>query len=351
VLTPVVLAVADAVGASGGRMAAAYVAGYEVWGDLMLREPDHLNSKGWHPTAVFGPVAAAVAAAVLMRLDEAACRNAISLAASFAGGLMANFGSMAKPLHAGRAAQSGIIASRYAAAGLEAGPDAIENPLGLMRALSPAGKVNLSAPFDRDRKDWLIDRMALNIKKYPTVGASQRTIGALLALRAQQPIDPNAVRELVPLVSTRHALVMLFHAPTTALEAKFSLEFAVAAAVLRGKVGLAELNDAFVQSAEVQALMRKVRIETTEEIAPDYPNAAPADFVRVIMNDGSERITDKVRRATGHADLPLSTEQLWTKFIDCAEVAALPAAMARRLFDAMQRVDRLNAVEDIPTLP
>jgi len=296
-------------------------------------------------------VGAAVAAAVLMGLDEAACRNAVSLAASFAGGLMANFGSMAKPIHAGRAAQSGIAAARYAAAGLEASPDTIENPLGLMRALSPGGAVNLSRPFEHDRKDWLIDRMALNIKKSPTVGASQRTIDGLLALRAQQPIDPNAVRELVPLVSTRHALVMLFHAPKTALEAKFSLEFVVAAAILRGKVGLAELNDAFVQSPEVQALMRKVRIETTEEIAPDYPNAAPADFVRVIMNDGTERITEKVRRATGHADLPLSTEQLWAKFTDCAEGASLPPALARRLFDAMQRIDKLNSVEDIPTLP
>ena len=350
VLVPVVLALADAIGASGGRMAAAYVAGYEVWGALMRREPGHLHSKGWHPTAVLGPIAAAVAAAVVMRLDEDKARNAVALAASFAGGVMANFGTMAKPLHAGRAAQSGIVAARYAAAGMEAGTQAIESPLGLMQALSPAGAVDVTTPLDTLGRDWLIEKLALNIKKYPTVGASQRTIDALVALRAGRPIDPGAVREAIPQVSVRHAAVMPFHAPGTALEAKFSLEFAVAASIIRGKVGLAELNDTFVQSAEVQALMRKVRVTTTDEVDPDYPGAAPADFVRLVMNDGSEIVTGKVKRASGHADVPLSSEQLWAKFSDCAEGAAVAAPLARRLFDAMQRVDSLNGAEDIPTL-
>ena len=350
VLVPVILALADALGASGGRMAAAYVAGYEVWGALMRREPGHLHSKGWHPTAVLGPIAAAVAAAVVMRLEEDKARNAVALAASFAGGVMANFGTMAKPLHAGRAAQSGIVAARYAAAGMEAGAQAIESPLGLMQALSPAGAVDITTPLDTLGHDWLIEKLALNIKKYPTVGASQRTIDALVALRAGRAIDPAAIREVIPQVSVRHAAVMPFHAPTTALEAKFSLEFAVAAAVIRGKVGLAELDDSFVQSDQVQALMRKVRVTTTDEVDPDYPGAAPADFVRLVMNDDSEIVTGKVKRASGHADMPLSGEQLWIKFSDCAGAAAVAAPLARRLFDAMQRVDGLNGVEDIPTL-
>ena len=349
VLVPAIVAVADAVGASGARMAMAYVAGYEVWGTLMRREPGHLHSKGWHPTAVLGPVAAAVAAAVLMRLDAAACRNAVALAASFAGGVMANFGTMAKPLHAGRAAQSGIVAARYAAAGLDAGVQAIESPLGLMQALSPQGAVDVYTPMPLGRT-WLIEELGLNIKKYPTVGASQRTIDALVALRAQAGIDPGQVLEAVPLVSERHASVMPFHAPRTALEAKFSLEFCVAAAILRGKVGLFELTDAFVQSPEVQALMRKVRIATTTDSDPSYPGAAPADFVRLALADGSERVTEKVRRASGHADMPLDSAQLWSKFSECAQVAGVSGPQAKHFFDAMQAVDGLQGVEDIPSV-
>ena len=285
VLVPVILAVADARGATGMRMAQAYIAGYEVWGNLMRREPGHLHSKGWHPTAVLGPIAAAVAAAVLMRLDRDATRHAVALGASFAGGVMANFGTMAKPLHAGRAAQSGIQAAGMALAGIQAGATAL---------------------------------------------------------------DPAQVHEAIALVSEKHAAVMPFHHARTALEAKFSLEFVVAACLLRGKVGLAELQDDFVSSDAVQALMRRVRIDTTAEVDPGYPSAAPADFVRLRMTDGTEHATDKVRRATGHADLPLPTSELWAKFQECAQLVQATEDRARRLFDALQRIDALNGPEDIP---
>ena len=350
VLVPTILAVADAVGGSGARMAAAYVAGYEVWGNLMRREPGHLHSKGWHPTAVFGPVAAAVAASVLMRLDRLATRHAVALSASFAGGVMANFGTMAKPLHAGRAAQSGIHAAEMAQAGIEAGATVFESPVGLMQALSPAGKVDLSTPMPAAGQGGLIETLGLNIKKYPTVGASQRTIDALRGLLARQPIDPSQVLEAIALVGEKHASVMPFHQARTALEAKFSLEFVVAACLLRGTVGLAELQDTFVASEPVQALMRRVRIETTSEVDPSYPAAAPADFVRLRLADGREVVTDKVRRATGHADLPLSGGQLWDKFRECAQVVQATEAQARRLFDAMQRIDTLAGPEDIAEL-
>jgi 2-methylcitrate dehydratase PrpD len=351
VLVPVVLAVADATGASGNRMAAAYVAGYEIWADLMQREPDHLNSKGWHPTAVFGPIGAAAAAANLMRLPPEACRNAISLAASFAGGVMANFGSMAKSLHAGRAAQSGIIAARYAADGMQAGVDVLESPLGLLKALSPKGRVDVTTPFNRGKNDWLIEKTALNIKRYPVVGAAQRTIDAVLAWREKRDVNPDHIRELVPRVSARHAVVMPFHTPSTALEAKFSLEFAVAAAILRGKVGLSEVTDSFVRSTGVQALMRKVRIETTEDADPENPNAAPEDYVRVALNDGTTLVTDKVKKPLGHARKPLDRQQLWEKFSECTASAGVSIALASRLFDVMQRIDELKSTGDIPTVP
>jgi 2-methylcitrate dehydratase PrpD len=342
VLVPAILAVADARGATGLRMAQAYIAGYEVWGNLMRREPGHLHSKGWHPTAVLGPVAAAVAVAVLMRLGRDETRHAVALSASFAGGVMANFGTMAKPLHAGRAAQSGIHAAEMALAGMQAGATALESPLGLMKALSPEGRVDLLTPLPAVGEPGLIETLGLNIKKYPTVGASQRTIDALRGLLVRQAIDPQRIHEAIVLVSEKHAAVMPFHHPRTALEAKFSLEFVVAACLLRGKVGIAELQDDFVSSDAVQALMRRVRIETTAEVDPSYPGAAPADFVRLRMADGTEHTTDKVRRATGHADLPLPTAELWAKFQECAQLVQATEARARRLFDALQHIDTLS---------
>lgn len=349
VLVPAILALADSTGASGARMAAAYVAGYETWAELYLRETDHYHAKGWHPTATFGPVAAAAAAAVVLGLDAERTRNALAIAGSFAGGLMENFGTGVKPLHAGRGAQSGVIAARLAQAGMDASPVALEGERGLMRALSPKGSVDLERPMAAGR-EWRILKWRLNIKKYPTVGASQRTIDSLLALRATNTIEVAKIRTIVPLISARQAAQMNFHAPETALEAKFSLEFAAACALLHGKVGLSELTDAVVTSAPIKALIARTTLDRVTETDPGYPGAAPADYVTITLDDGSTLVSPPVKRASGHADAPLSREGLWTKFADCARAGAVAEPRARAFFDCMQRIDSLTSSADIPTL-
>ena len=344
VLVPTILAVAEASGGDGLAMAQAYVAGYEVWSAMMAREPDHLHSRGWHPTGLFGPIAAATAAAVMMRLDARQARDAVAIAASHAGGVMANFGTSTKPYHGGKAAEAGITAARLARSGLDAGERAIEDRLGLLAALSPAGRVDRTTPMRLGQR-WRILDSKLNIKKYPTVGASQRTIDSILALTPR--IDPARVRKLIPWISVKQSAVMPFHRPRTALEAKFSLEFATAAPLLRGKLGLAELSDDFVRSPELVALMAKVEAEKTEIYDPAYPVAAHEAWVRVQLDDGTEVKTPPVARATGHADLPLPLEAIWGKFADCAAAAGVTPAVTRALFDTMQRIDRLDSAAAI----
>ena len=107
VLVPAIMAQGEVVGASGSELLTAYVAGYEVWAELLVREPVPLHQKGWHPTAVRGTIAAAAACAKLRRLDAEKCQTALAIAGSMAGGLVANFGSLTKCFQVGRAAQSG----------------------------------------------------------------------------------------------------------------------------------------------------------------------------------------------------------------------------------------------------
>src|SRR5262249_34000746 len=113
ILVPTILAEAQEVGADGEAMIVAYVVGYEVWAELIGRDKDQHHGKGWHPTAVFGAIAAAAASASLRKLNESQSANAIGIAASLASGVVANFGSMTKPFQVGHAAQSGITASRW----------------------------------------------------------------------------------------------------------------------------------------------------------------------------------------------------------------------------------------------
>jgi 2-methylcitrate dehydratase PrpD len=341
ILVPVAWAVAESLGASGARAAAAYVAGYEVWAHVMAREPDRLHDRGWHPTGLFGPLAAAAASAVLMGLDAQKSAAAIAIAASHAGGLMANFGTMTKPYHGGKAAEAGIVCARLAAAGMSAGPAAIEDRLGLLQVLSPAGRADVTTPFDDLGSRWRILETRLNVKKYPTVGASQRMIDSILAFRRAHAIDPAQLKRLRPLISRKFAAVMPFHNPQTALEAKFSLEFCVAGALLSGRMGLAELSDAYVRSPAVQRAMALVEPVITDEFDPTYLAAAPADYLDIEFADGRTVRTPPVRRATGHADAPLGVAEIWGKFFECAGVAGFTEARARALFDRLQAIDRV----------
>src|SRR6185295_10232448 len=101
---------------------------------LVGRDSDKLHSKGWHPTATVGTIAAAAAAARLARLDPAGTANALGISASMASGLVANFGSMTKPFQVARAVQNGIVAARLAAGGMTASPDALEHRSGFLHA-------------------------------------------------------------------------------------------------------------------------------------------------------------------------------------------------------------------------
>ncbi len=196
VLVPAILAQGEASGASGAEMLTAYVAGFEVWAELLAREPTPLHRKGWHPSAVLGTVAAAAACAKLRGLNAAETATALAIAASMSAGLVANFGSMTKSFQVARAAQSGVIAARLAQAGLTASPDALEHPSGLLAALSPEGKAERDRPFVAAQKEWHIVGEGLNIKRYPICYATHRSIDAALGLVARHDLKPNAIERI-----------------------------------------------------------------------------------------------------------------------------------------------------------
>src|ERR1700690_1660441 len=131
VMVPALLAEGEWLGSSGRDLVTAYVAGYEVWAEV-IRRGFNYHRKGWHPTSVFGVIGAAAATAALHRLPADRAATALAIAASHAGGVGANFGTMTKPYHAGRAARDGLVATRLAAAGMTAAGDALESQQGFL---------------------------------------------------------------------------------------------------------------------------------------------------------------------------------------------------------------------------
>ncbi len=332
VLVPALLAAGERIGCSGAQVLRAYVVGYEVWGELHRREPVPYHDKGWHPTAVLGVPAAAAAVASLCRLDQEAARTALSLAASFTGGVVANFGAMAKPLHAGRAAAAAITSVDMALAGVTAGEDGLA---GLLTALSPQGQVDLSPSTALGQRYFSIDK-PLVFKKYPVCFSAHRPIDALLDLAQLHDISADNVEQIVVEIRATQARVLRFDRPSTALEGKFSMQFAAACALLRRRVTLADLEDGVVASPAVQQLMARVRLVERSGSACGQP--ATCDRVVITLKDGTTIDSGEIAAVLPHF-------RLREKFLDCCQAGG--RSDGERL---LERLELLDALPDIRQL-
>lgn len=332
VLAPVVLAEAERLGAGWDAAVLAYAAGYETWAELAGRDPDKHHGKGWHPTAVFGAVAGAAASACLRRLPPAQAGHALGIAGSMAAGLVANFGSMTKPLQVGLAARSGILAATLAERGLTAAPDALEHPRGFLAAISPAGRVRLDGP-SRAGEPWQLLRQGLNIKRYPVCYATHRAIDAALELHPRVAGRLDEVEDVTVTLGRLQAAMLRSSRPTDALDAKFSAEYTVACALARGHVDLQDLTNERVNEATVQDLLRKIRVQPVEESDAEEPLFSPEDRLSVRLADGTVLQAEPVRRARGHASRPVGEPELREKFMSCARIA-MDAQQAVRWWQA-----------------
>ena len=342
VLVPAILAEAETLDVSGRDMIVAFVAGYEVWAELGRRETGYHHGKGWHPTGIFGAIAAAAACAHLRRLDPAQTAQAIALGASQSGGLMANFGTMTKPFHAGKSAHAGVMAARLAGAGFTASMDALEHPQGFLAAVSPEGKVDRDSSATGLGETWRITTSGLAVKKFPTCYCTHRAIDGMLDLVREHDVKPGDVAAVTVTLSENFATILRNHLPQTGLAAKFSIEFAMACALIARRVGLGELTDDFVRRADVQALMPVVSVQISTEPDPGYPGAALNDRVTIDLRDGGVLAGEPVHRARGHIDNPLTEQDLFTKFEDCLTVgrSVVPAQI---MFDRLKGMEHASA--------
>jgi len=345
VLAPAILAEAETLGLGGREIFAAYVAGYETWAELARRDPGHHHAKGWHPTGIFGAVGAGAACAALRRLDPDKTAMAIALAASQAGGIMANFGTMTKPFHAGRAAHAGVVSARLAELGFTAAPDALEHPQGFLSAVSPdEKKADREGATPKLGEEWQILRQRLSIKKYPACYCTHRALDAMLELLATHPLKPAEIARITVTLSKTHSLILRNHLPQTGLEAKFSMEFAMAMAVIARRASLGEYTDEFVRRPEVQQLMPRVGLVINEDYDPEMPGASRWDQVTVELTDGRKIQSEQVRRARGHAERPLGEAELFDKFRTCLDAGRARIA-PDVLFGRLRRLEQISARE------
>jgi 2-methylcitrate dehydratase PrpD len=333
---PAVLALAEAEGASGRDVVTALVKGIELQG-WIRQASGHTEYRvhTFHPPGMVGPLGAAVAAGHVLRLDAGRLAHAIGIATSRAGGLISNIGTMTKSSHCGYAAALGLEAAMLAARGFTANPAAFDAPQGYAAAFLP--ETFDKAQLLRFGPPFRVVEPGFAIKMFPSQFSSHYVITA--GLQAHRRIPAGAAITAVRLT----APVMPYvdrPQPKTGLEGKFSLQFALASAVLDGEVRIATFSDARLARADMQALLPKIAVT----MSPDIPTTFAGRYVllEVDLADGStirERC-DRPRGAWGGP--PISESEHLVKIRDC-----LSTFLAPREIDACielaSGIDRLDA--------
>ncbi len=332
-VVPALLALAPEVEATGKDFAEAYAVGFEVAARMSKVMAASQYAKGWHTTTTLGLLGAVAGCSALLSLSERQTEHALGLAVAQAAGTRQNFGTMAKSFHVGECARAAIRAVKLAQDGFEASADAIDGPSGYA-ALYGAGE-DLSRAFKHMGTDtWEIERTGIEVKKYPCCYAIHLALDAMLSLREEHGLDLAAV-ESVEVVASANALdALIVRPPTTGLEAKFSMEYTLAAALEDGAVRLSTFDGARVLEPRLMDFLPRIAVR--EESGPPKPRFAR---VQLKLRDGRtlERMCDQLR---GGAKDSLSEEELIAKVEDCFSFAGHPISgrdFARQVLDLDDR--------------
>ncbi|TKC86017.1 MmgE/PrpD family protein [Trinickia terrae] len=256
VLLPALFALAQTERRSAYDLLAAYVVGVETMARLGLALGSRHYERGFHNTATLGALGAAAAASFLLGLDAAAIDNALGLAATQAAGLRLQFGSEAKPLHAGQAARAGLLSARLAAAGLQGSPAALDGPEGFF-AVFGDGAAQPERALEGWGAPWQIVAPGLYFKPWPCCTATHYAVHAALTLREAHRLAPGDIERAVVTFPPGGDTPLSHRAPSTGLEGRFSVEYALAAALIDGALSVATFADVPVR-ADLAAFAQRV---------------------------------------------------------------------------------------------
>jgi len=318
-------ALAERTPVSGADLMLAYAVGFEAGVRAGRSAPGH-HKGGWHLTGTLGSIAAGAACGRLIGLDAQRLTYALGIAATQAGGMQQNRGTMCKSFHAGKAAQNGLLAALLAERGFDASQEIIEGKRGFARIYSDvAAPEALTADLGQR---WLIETNGH--KPYACGVVLHPLIDAVIALRDR--IDPAAVSEIALRV---HPLVLSITGvtePSSGLQSKFSFRHSAAVALIDGAAGIAQYSDARAADPSVAALRRKVQAVADETLRRDEAHAA--------IVAGGARHEVHIAHASGTADNPMSDAAIAEKFHANAE-PVIGAERARKACELAWSLDRV----------
>ena len=333
------LAAAQATGATGEAFLRGVVVGYEVStriGEAVM--PSHY--KYWHTTGTIGCFGAAAAVATLLQCNRTQFMHALATVGTFASGLQQAFRSqaMTKPLHAGHAADAGAMAAMAASKGVTGASDILEGEVGFGAAMSV--KPDWSKATRGLGKDYHI--VHVTFKNHGCCGHTFPAIDAVLELKAKHGLSHQDIRK-IRLASYKAGLDIIDNAtPEGEYQAKFSIQYTVAHALVHGSVRLNAFLPDRLNDPDVRALMKKIEVIVDPELSKGYPTQRAAQ-VEIETNDGRKLAHFQPTRK-GDPEMPLTDEELNDKFTELA-VPVIGEAAARSLLRQLWQTELLPNVQ------
>ncbi|MEX2353151.1 MAG: MmgE/PrpD family protein [Gammaproteobacteria bacterium] len=352
VLYPAILALADINDSSGIEVLDAYITGLQIMGRIGQGvNPIHRN-RGWHATATVGVFGAAAACARLLKLDADQAGHALSLASSMSSGFMSQFGTLAKPLHAGLAAKGGIIAAGLAEQGMEAGKHTLDGPTGmntlmvgpdreqLKQALTGAEHgQTLSFETENIGSPLHITEYGFRVKRFPNCGSAHRAMDILLELIQAHDIDAREVEKIEVHAPKSHLDNLFYHDPVTGLEAKFSMQYALACLLETGYCSLQDFTDEAVARPGIRSHFTKIELHPVDKLESVCPT-------RLLVYCRGKQYELSASMPRGSLAAPFTTAQYQEKFDACVS-GLLSATEASALWQALEHFQTLVLSKDM----
>lgn len=340
-IIPAIFSLGEALGASGRQILEAYVAGFETATKLVFALRDSTQD-GWHAPGTLGSMGAAAACAKLLRLDASQIGMALGITASMAGGVVCNFGTMSKPLHVGLGARNGVLAAKLAQLGYTANPRGIEAENGFCKTLYHTPPSD--GPLEELGKSYALITDGIRVKPYPCGGLAHQAIDAVLEFRAKHGVRADRVDSINVDVTPHVYSRIAFRVPATGIQGKFSMSYLLARAIIDGKVSLDMFTDAAVRDPHVLKLLEKIHMSVDKSLKASNEGSRPCRVTLRLRN--GQIYSREVEHAKGSPEVPMTAEEIETKFSDCAG-RVLSKSSTRR---TLKNIQNLETLQDIRPL-
>jgi 2-methylcitrate dehydratase PrpD len=345
---PALFALADEAGASGRDFIAAYVAGFETECKLAMGVHFYHYTKGWHPTATLGVFGSAAACAKILKLSEEKTATALAIAASLASGIKANFGTMTKPLHVGQCTRNGLFAALIARDGFTAGDRAFEHKQGFFNVFNGEGNYDAGKILPAWAKPLDIVKPGIAIKQYPCCGSTHSALDVMLGLVREHRPAADAIERIDVWTHARRLEHTNRPDPKSNLDAKFSVQYCMARAILDRTVAIEHFENNAHNEPAVRKLLPRVHAApyTTAQFPADNHFGAE---IRIALK-GGKALSGKIDQPYGRtSENVLPASLLKEKFDNCA-ARALPAERVGPLYSAIQGFENLKDVRELTAI-